>query len=114
MMGTMPAVLLDANVYRSMSDARFAALLEAERRRGVARYAEPFSVQELLAHLADPQDLAFGSCRRAVVRLYQRDPLHTAPATQDNPTVAVGLDHERLTAARAGGGSARSGRRVLW
>jgi len=69
---TIPAVLLDANVYRSMPEASFATLLESERRRQVARYAEPFALTELLAHLADPQDPSFGPCRQAVVRVYRR------------------------------------------
>ncbi len=72
----VPGVLLDSNAYRALSDARFDALLEAERRRGVARYCEPFVVSEFLAHLADTADTAdrraFGSCRRAVVRMYRR------------------------------------------
>lgn len=67
-----PGVLLDSNAYRGMSEARFDALLDAERRRGVARYCEPFVVSEFLAHLADQADPAFGSCRRAVVRVYRR------------------------------------------
>ncbi len=70
--GTMPGVLLDTNVYRSMPEARFTALSEAERRRQVAQYAEPFSLQELLAHLADPRDPEFAWCRQAVVRVYRR------------------------------------------
>jgi len=65
-------VLLDSNAYRGMSDARFDALIDAERRRGVARYCEPFVISEFLAHLADQADPAFGSCRRAVVRVYRR------------------------------------------
>jgi hypothetical protein len=69
---TMPRVLLDSNVYRGADRARFDALLEAERRRGVARYCEPFVASEFLAHLADPADPDFRSCRRAVVRLYRR------------------------------------------
>src|SRR5207244_1318803 len=69
---TTPGVLLDANVYRSMPEAQFTALVEAERRREIARYAEPFSLQELLAHLADPQDPEFKWCRQAVVRVYRR------------------------------------------
>src|SRR6266702_2095808 len=67
-----PGVLLDANPYRSMKEDRFAALVELERHRGVARYAEPFAVMELLAHLADPQDPAFASCRRAIGRVFRR------------------------------------------
>lgn len=68
----LPGVLLDSNAYLALSDARFDALLEAERRRGVARYCEPFVVSEFLAHLADPADPAFGRSRRAVVRVYRR------------------------------------------
>ncbi len=69
---TAPGVLLDSHAYRGMSDARFDALIDAERRRGVARYCEPFVISEFLAHLADQADPAFGSCRRAVVRVYRR------------------------------------------
>jgi hypothetical protein len=68
----MPAVLLDANAYRSIGPARFDVLLELERQRQVARYAEPFAVMELLTHLANPQDPAFAQCRAAVVRIYRR------------------------------------------
>ncbi|HKW51948.1 MAG TPA: hypothetical protein VJQ53_09465 [Candidatus Eisenbacteria bacterium] len=69
-----PGVLLDTNAYRelAMDEARFQRFLEAERRRGVARYADPFAVSELLAHLANPQDRDFALCRRAVVRVWQR------------------------------------------
>jgi hypothetical protein len=61
---TLPAVLLDANAYRALSDARFDPLFEAERSRGVARYCDPFVVSEFLAHLADPADPDFpgGEC----------------------------------------------------
>lgn len=69
---TTPAVLLDANVYRSLTEARFAALLELECRRGVARFGEPFSIMELLAHLADPKDPAYTSCRRAIGKVFRR------------------------------------------
>jgi len=71
---TMPGVLLDANVYRyrSLDEVWFTALVEAERRRGVARYADPFVVSETLAHLADPVDEHFGPCRRANGRVYRR------------------------------------------
>src|SRR5438128_1309344 len=55
-----------------MPEASFATLLESERRRQVARYAEPFALTGLLAHLADPQDPSFGPCRQAVVRVYRR------------------------------------------
>ena len=68
----LPAVLLDSNVYRGFSDARFDALLAAELSRGVARYCEPFVISEFLAHLADPADHDYGSCRRAVVRTHRR------------------------------------------
>ena len=67
-----PGVLLDSNAYRAMSDARFDALFEAERRCGVARYCEPFVVSEFLAHLADSADPAFRPCRRANARVYRR------------------------------------------
>lgn len=46
---TEPGVILDANVYRSMPATQFGALVAQERRRGVARYAEPFALMELLA-----------------------------------------------------------------
>ncbi len=70
----LPGVLLDTNVYRELAvdEVRFRTLLEAECRRGVARYADPFAVTELFAHLADPRDPDFGLCRRAVVRVWQR------------------------------------------
>ena len=55
-----------------MPEARFAAIMELERHRQVARYAEPFAVMELLAHLSNPQDPAFASCRRAVGRVFRR------------------------------------------
>ena len=69
---TLPGVLLDSNAYRAMSDARFDALFEAEKRRGVARYCEPFVVSEFLAHLADLADPDYRSCRRAVGRVHRR------------------------------------------
>jgi hypothetical protein len=68
----LPAVLLDSNVYRGLSDTRFDTLLAAELSRGVARYCEPFVISEFLAHLANPADPDFVSCRRAVVRVYRR------------------------------------------
>jgi hypothetical protein len=72
----MPAVVFDTNVYRALSgkrsDARFDALLEEERRRQVARYADPLVLSELLVHLADPQDPDFARCRAAVVRIFRR------------------------------------------
>jgi hypothetical protein len=68
----IPAVLLDANVYRGISEPRFAALLEREQRRAVARYCDPFVLTELFTHLADPQDDQFASCRAAVRRVYRR------------------------------------------
>jgi len=71
-MTALPAVLLDTNAYRALSDARFDALFDAERRRGVARYCEPFVVSEFLAHLADPADPAYRPCRRANGRVYRR------------------------------------------
>lgn len=49
---TAPAVLLDANAYRSTSDARFDVLLELEQCRQVARYAEPFSWKKLYVAVA--------------------------------------------------------------
>ena len=66
----LPGVLLDANVYRTA--AGFAPLLEAERRRGVARYADPFVVAELLAHLVDPADRDYGVCLGAIRRIHAR------------------------------------------
>jgi len=71
-MTRLPAVLLDANAYRKMGQAQFDALFEAERRRGVARYCDPFVVAEFLAHLADPTDPDFPFCRGAVGRVYRR------------------------------------------
>ena len=71
-----PAVVFDTNVYRSLAgkrhDARFDALVESERQRQVARYADPLVLSELLVHLADPHDLDFAQCRAAVVRIFQR------------------------------------------
>jgi len=66
----LPGVLLDANVYRSR--AGFDTLLDAEKRRGVARYADPFVVAELLAHLADPADPHYATCRGAIYRIHAR------------------------------------------
>lgn len=67
----VPGVLLDVNAYRT-ADPRFVALLDLERSRGVARYADPFVLTELLAHLADPHDPDFGWCQGAVIRMYRR------------------------------------------
>ncbi len=66
----LPGVLLDANVYRTA--AGFAPLLEAELRRGVARYADPFVVAELLAHLVDQADGDYGVCLGAIRRIHAR------------------------------------------
>src|SRR5438876_9670901 len=71
-MTRLPAVLLDANAYRKMGQAQFDALFEAERRRGVARYCDPFVAAELLAHLADPTDPDCPFCRGSVGRVYRR------------------------------------------
>jgi hypothetical protein len=68
----LPGVLFDANTYRQLKPERFDALLELERTREVTRYAEPFVLTELVAHLADPQDRDFGPCRAAVVRVFRR------------------------------------------
>lgn len=68
----MPAVLLDANVYRSLGSARFETMVTLERERGVTRYGEPFALTELLVHLADPQDEDFAPCRAAVIRMFRR------------------------------------------
>jgi hypothetical protein len=70
-MATAPGVLLDVNAYR-LAEPRFVALVELERSRGVARYADPFVLTELLAHLADPHDPDFGWCQSAVIRMYRR------------------------------------------
>ncbi len=70
MSAILPGVLLDSNIYRTR--AGFDALLEAEKRRGVARYADPFVVAELLAHLADPADPDYGTCRGAIYRIHAR------------------------------------------
>src|SRR5881398_614111 len=70
---TMPAVLLDANAYRGMGRERFDALVELERQRQVTRYAEPFAVMELLAHLLDrPETKTFRSCRASLGRVFRR------------------------------------------
>jgi len=66
----LPGVLLDANVYRTA--ASFAPLLEAEQRRGIARYGDPFVVAELLAHLADQADGDYGVCLGAIRRIHAR------------------------------------------
>src|SRR5207247_58907 len=62
----------DADQADRNGDRACAAIVEAEPRREVARYAEPVALTELLAHLADPQDPSFGPCRQAVVRVYRR------------------------------------------
>ncbi len=95
-----PGVLFDTNVYRSLSgkrsDARFDALLESERRRQVALYAEPLVLSELLVHLADPQDPDFAWCRAAVVRVYRR-------CAGDGPICGIIRDSEsRLAEAITG------------
>lgn len=68
------SVVLDANVYRRrpLDAAWFAALIEAERGRGIAPYADPWVLMELLGHLADPADPAFNICRAAVGRIFDR------------------------------------------
>src|SRR2546423_6400039 len=66
----LPGVLLDSNVYRTRAD--FDTLVDAEKQRGVARYADPFVVAELLAHLADPADPHFATCRGAIYRIHTR------------------------------------------
>jgi hypothetical protein len=66
----LPGVLLDANIYRTR--AGFDTLLEAEKRRGVARYADPFVVAELLAHLGDPADPDHATCRGAIYCVHAR------------------------------------------
>jgi len=68
----MPGVLLDANVYRSLPEARFAPLLEAELHKGVARFCDPFVTAELLAHAADPADPQHRPCRVAIRRAQRR------------------------------------------
>jgi len=102
-----PGVLLDANPYRSMKEDRFAALVELERQRGVARYAEPFAVMELLAHLADPQDPAFASCRRAIGRVFRR----CGPAGSDPCGIIRDSEsrlHELITGKGLEGNDART------
>src|SRR5437773_5042986 len=95
----MRAVVFDTNVYRALSgkrsDARFDALLEAERRRQVARYAEPLVLSELLVHLADPQDPDFALCRAAVVRIFRR-------CSGDGPCGIIRDSESRLAEAITG------------
>lgn len=66
------AVVWDSNVYRSLTEKRFEELLELERRRRIAPWADPWVIVELLAHLADLDDPALTSCRRALRRIYTR------------------------------------------
>ncbi len=64
------AVVWDTNVYRSQTDE--SALLDLEERRQVCPWADPWVIVELLAHLADPKDPDFTSCRRALRLIYVR------------------------------------------
>jgi hypothetical protein len=91
----LPGVLFDANVYRKTGWTDFAALLELERKRQVYRYAEPFVLTELLAHLADATDKAFGTSQAAVVRMFQR-------CSGDGPCGMIRDSESRLVEAITG------------
>lgn len=65
-------VALDTNIYRGVGDELFKAILAAEASRSVIPHADPWSMVELLAHLSDPSDPAFGPSKHAVRRLSHR------------------------------------------
>jgi len=98
----MPAVLLDANAYRKMGRVQFDALVELERQRQVTRYAEPFALQELLAHLLDdPASKVFRSCRASVDRVYRR-------CAGDGPCGIIRDSESRIAEAVTGKGLAKN------
>jgi hypothetical protein len=67
-----PAVVFDTNVCRGLTGANLSTVVEQERRRGVAQYADQWVMVELLAHLADEADPDYGRCRRAVQGIVSR------------------------------------------
>jgi hypothetical protein len=86
--------VLDVNAYRSLGDgARFPALLEAERHRGVAPYADPWVLMELLGHLADSADPDYKYCRGAVRRIYER----CAPKGDGSPCGLINDSESQIT-----------------
>ena len=64
-------VVFDANAYRSISQERLATVMSRERSRGVVAGTCYPVVQELLGHLASPEDPDYGSCWHAVGRLVE-------------------------------------------
>ena len=65
-------VVLDTNVYRWFNKDSFDAFLKLERQRQITPYADMWVMMELLAHLANPNDESFTSCRHALRRVYER------------------------------------------
>jgi hypothetical protein len=55
-----------------MGDHGFAELVAAERQAGIQPYADPWTLMELVAHLADPHDQGYTSCRAALRRAVAR------------------------------------------
>ena len=69
---TNRVVVFDTNVCRALTGTGLATLIEAERRRGVAQYADPWVIMELLTHLADREDPDYRPCRTALKGLWNR------------------------------------------
>ncbi len=77
----MYVTLLDTNVQRGLSSAAFDSLIAAEAAQGVQQYADVWTMMELIAHLASPEDLSYGFAREAMRRLNRRSllPLDRPP-----------------------------------
>ena len=81
----MYAAILDSNVLRGLNDTSFDRLLDAEKAIGIVPLLDSWTLIELFAHLADPNDTAYQICRRAVSKAARRsllgpDPVVVFPA----------------------------------
>jgi hypothetical protein len=64
----MRFAILDSNALRGIRDNRLSALIEAEKSAGVRRFADPWTLMELLAHLRSVDDPAYWPSRRGLRR----------------------------------------------
>ncbi len=60
------AVVFDTNVYRGLSRAVVDCIHDAEGHRDIVAYANPWTIRELLSHIADPLDTEYGKCKSAL------------------------------------------------